>query len=106
MTLGIVASSNDAEVLSNAFRLASFSLAAGDSVTVFLLGAGVELEQVSQEVFRPLEKAMAFLQNGGDILACGTCLEHRGLGLSPAYHVSDLKALRDLVMHSNRCLTF
>lgn len=106
MTLGLIVSSNDPEILSNAFRLASFSLSAEDAVTVFLLGAGVELEQVAQDVFRPLDKATAFLQNGGDILACGTCLEHRGMGPSPSYQVSDLKALRDLVLRSDKCLSF
>src|SRR3990172_8308349 len=38
MKLGLVLSSNDAETAFNALRLANFSLAQGDGVTVFLLG--------------------------------------------------------------------
>jgi hypothetical protein len=40
--IGIVISSNDPETVWNAFRFANFSCQKGDSVSVFLLGKGVE----------------------------------------------------------------
>lgn len=45
MKLGIVAYSNDAETVWNAFRLGMFALKKGDTVRAFLLGKGVECEK-------------------------------------------------------------
>ncbi|HEY3268232.1 MAG TPA: DsrE family protein [Armatimonadota bacterium] len=106
MKLLLVISANDPENLYNALRLASFSQGAGDTVSVFLMGAGVEIASVPVEPFNVIGKADAFLHDGGDILACGTCLERRGLGKNPLYTVSDLKALRDLMRESDKVLTF
>ena len=41
MTPGIVVSSDDAETVWNALRLANFTLARGDEVKLFLFGKGV-----------------------------------------------------------------
>jgi len=47
MTIGIVISTNDAETVWNAFRLANYALNQGDTVSVFLLGKGVETKALN-----------------------------------------------------------
>lgn len=106
MKLAIVVASGDTEVIANAFRLGSFALSAGDDVTVFLMNGAVEIGLKSDPEFVLPSKCAAFLHAGGEVLACGTCLERRGMGASDLYRVSDLKALRDLVASSERVLTF
>jgi hypothetical protein len=49
--IGIVISSNDAETVWNAFRLANYSQNHGDTIMVFLLGKGVEAEKISSKDF-------------------------------------------------------
>jgi tRNA 2-thiouridine synthesizing protein D len=106
MRLAIVIASGETEVIANAFRFAAFSLAAGDAVTVFLMNAAVEIERRTDPEFAITTKCGAFLHEGGEVLACGTCLERRGLGTSDRYEISNLKGLRDLVAACDRVLTF
>lgn len=106
MQLAIIINTNDAETMGNAFRLGAFSLASGDAVTVFLMGHAVEIASVTEPDFAVPEKAHAFVHEGGEILACGTCLQRRGLGASDLYQVSDLKALHDLIERADKALSF
>ena len=49
MKLGIIIYSNDSETVWNAFRLGIFSRKQGDTVSVFLLGKGVEVESLDRD---------------------------------------------------------
>ena len=51
MKLGIIIYSNDSETVWNAFRLGIFSRKQGDTVSVFLLGKGVEVESLDRDKF-------------------------------------------------------
>ncbi len=75
MKLGIVISSNDAETVWNALRLGNLSLTKGDEVNCFLLAKGVEAEGLSSEKFDVQAQMEKFVEAGGQILACGTCLK-------------------------------
>jgi len=77
MKLGIVIYSKDAETVWNAFRLGVFSLKKKDKVKAFLLAKGVECEKIVDDKFNVLEQMKLFVNNGGEILACGTCLKIR-----------------------------
>jgi len=106
MKLGIVVYSSDAETAWNAFRLAGFALNQGDSVRVFLLAKGVECESLHSEQFPMRDQMQKFVDAGGTILACGTCLKLRhseGTELCP---LSTLKDLYELVRDSDRVVTF
>mgnify|MGYP001607733208 CR=1 FL=1 len=106
MKLGIVISTNDAETVWNAFRLANFSRAKGDKTRVFLVGKGVEYEQASDEKFDGVGEAKKLVEAGGRIMACGTCLKIRrkqGSGICP---VSSLKDLYELVRESDKIVSF
>ncbi|MFD1588147.1 DsrE family protein [Halorientalis brevis] len=79
MELGIILETNDPERVWNAFRLANTALDADHSVEVFLLGDGVEAPALEHEKFNPHGVMRKYTQNGGDLFACGTCLDSRDL---------------------------
>ncbi len=105
MKIGIVVSTNDPETVWNAFRFANFSLDAGEDVRVFLLGRGVEAEGIEDEKFNVREQMERFIDSGGRIFACGTCLKIRGSD-AEICPVSTMKDLYDIVRESDRVLTF
>lgn len=79
MKLGIAIYSNEPETVWNAFRLGVFSCKQGDTVSVFLLGMGVEAETLKSGKFDVVGQMRTFSEAGGSILACGTCLKIRRL---------------------------
>ena len=106
MRLGIVVYSDEAEAVWNAFRLGVYALGQGDSVNVFLLAKGVECESLRHDKFSVSEQMQKFVDAGGRILACGTCLKIRnqeGSGLCP---LSTMKDLYDLIRESDKVISF
>ena len=106
MKLGIVIYSGDPETVWNAFRLGVFSLGQGDSAKVFLLAKGVECESLDTEQFKVTDKMKAFVDSGGEILACGTCLQIRQSDGSEMCPVSTMGELHVLIEESDRVLSF
>ena len=104
--LAVILAQSDAETVFNAFRVAQYSLEAGDDVSVFLLGKGVDLDRIADPTYDVREKAEAFQAAGGKILACGTCLQMHGSSGSKLCPVSTMKDLYELVRTSDRVLTF
>ncbi len=106
MNIGIILNTNDAETCWNCFRFANEARARHD-VKVFLLGKGVELDNVQDAKF-PLLQAMIkkFTTNNGTILACGTCLKLRDKPGSEICPVSTMAELLRLVEESERIITF
>lgn len=106
MKIGIVSSSNDSETVWNAFRFANFALKMDDEVKVFLLGKGVEVELLDTDKFRVTEQLRSFVDNGGKVFACGTCLKIRESEGSEMCRFSTMKDLYEIVRESDRILTF
>ena len=106
LTVGIVIYSNEPETVWNALRLANFSLAKGDSVKVFLLGRGVEVESLDTAQFRIAAEIEKFVKTGGSVLACGTCLKLRQKEGTEMCPVSTMADLYTLIAESDRLLTF
>ncbi|NOZ59145.1 MAG: DsrE family protein [Euryarchaeota archaeon] len=106
MKVGIVISSNDPETVWNAFRFANFALSSGDEVKVFLMGKGVEAETLDTENFKVTEQMQSFVDKGGEILACGTCLNLRRKEGSELCPFSTLKDMYEVVAWSEKLLTF
>lgn len=106
MHTGIVIYSNDTETVWNAFRLGAFCRKQGDDVSIFLLGKGVEAEQLDSAKFKVTEQMRSFVDQGGELLACGTCLEIRKQGASDVCPVSTMQDLYNLIQQSDRVLTF
>ena len=106
MKLGVIIYSTDSEVVHNAFRLANFSLKEGDQVKVFLLASGVEYESLNSEKFNITELAQKFLIKGGEILACGTCLNLRKQDSTELCPPSTIQDLYEIVRDCDKTVTF
>nr|WP_315167141.1 DsrE family protein [uncultured Flavobacterium sp.] len=105
-TIGIVIYSNDVETIWNAIRFANFSKNQGDTVSVFLLGKGVELDNLIKTEKDLKEQANAFLDNGGIILGCGTCLQSRNNNDPKVCKFSSMGDLYELVRKNKIVMTF
>jgi uncharacterized protein involved in oxidation of intracellular sulfur len=105
MNIGIVLQSNDPETVWNALRFANTSLNARHIVKIFLLGKGVELEQIKSAKFDVPSVIKTFLEKQGELLACGTCLELRNTG-SQICPVSNMASLLKIVEESDKILVF
>jgi sulfur relay (sulfurtransferase) complex TusBCD TusD component (DsrE family) len=106
MKLGIIIYSTDAETVWNAFRFGVFALKQGDQAQAFLLAKGVECEKLDSEQFKVTEQMQIFVDHGGKILACGTCLKLRhseGTELCP---LSTMKDLYQIVKESDKVVSF
>lgn len=106
MKLGIIIYSNDAETVWNAFRLGVFALKKGDAVRVFLIAKGVECEAIDSSQFNVTEQMQAFIDGGGKIFACGTCLKIRHSEGSDICPISTMGELYEIVLESDKVLTF
>ncbi|MEK7795933.1 MAG: DsrE family protein, partial [Pseudomonadota bacterium] len=83
-----------------------FALKQNDTVKAFLLAKGVESENLDTEQFKVADQMREFLKQGGEILACGTCLKLRDTEGSELCPVSTMKDLYELVRDSDRVVTF
>ncbi len=106
MKLGMVIYSNDPETVFNAFRLGVFSLGKNDSVKAFLLAKGVESETLDNGKFKVSEQMQEFVNNGGEVFACGTCLKIRKSGSTDMCPMSTLDDLHNIIKDSDKVLTF
>lgn len=106
MKLGLVIYSNDSETVWNAFRLGLFSLKHGDEVSAFLLGKGVEAQNLDSEKFKVTDMMNQFAAAGGVLLACGTCLKLRHTEDAGVCSLSTLEDLHRLVQDCDKTLTF
>jgi uncharacterized protein involved in oxidation of intracellular sulfur len=105
MKLGIIISTSEPETVFNGLRLGNFASSQGDTVRVFLLGQGVELDQIESEKFNARQQAESLLEAGGTIQACGTCLKLRQSEGSEVCPISTMKDLYDIVRDSDRLVT-
>ena len=105
-SIGIVIYSNDAETVWNALRLANYSKNEGDTVCVFLLGKGVEVEKLTEQNSNIKEQVNQLLDNGGTILGCSTCLQSRKNDEPKVCKFSSMKDLYELIRKNKIVLTF
>jgi hypothetical protein len=105
-TIGIVIYSNDVETVWNAIRFANFSEKQGDTVNIFLLGKGVELDNLIKTEKDLKEQTDTFLSDGGTILGCGTCLQSRNNKDPKVCKFSSMKDLYELVRENKIVMTF
>ncbi len=105
MKIGIIINTNDPETVWNAFRFGLTALLSNHDVKVFLIGKGVECEDIIDEKFKVQEMIKEFMENNGKILACGTCLKirHKGIEVCP---VSTIHDMLHIVEESDKILTF
>jgi hypothetical protein len=63
-----VISSNDPETVYNAVRLANVSLKKNKEVTIFMLGRGVEFNEISTEEFDINSQIDQYYEAGGELI--------------------------------------
>ncbi len=105
MKLGIIMNTNDPETVWNALRLGNEARSSGNKTSMFLLGSGVEIENIKDKTFDVAGALEKFLNSGGNLLACGTCLElrHQEAGICP---VSTMSELVEMISDSDKVVTF
>lgn len=75
-------------------------------MNVFLLGKGVELDNLVKTDKDLKEQSDKFLENGGTILGCGTCLKSRNNNEPQVCKFSSLADLYELIRKNKIVLTF
>lgn len=106
VSIGMVIYSNDVETVWNAFRLANHSVSLGDTVQVFLLAKGVEVDLLVNDHPELKEQVDIFLEKGGEIQGCGTCLKRRNNDDPEVCTFSSMADLYNVVRRNKIVLTF
>lgn len=106
MKLAVIISTNHAETCWNALRYANYSLGQKDEVKIFLISKGVEYEKVSTDKYNTIEQGEKFLQSGGKIYACGTCIKSREQKESNLCPINSMKDLYRIVKESDKAVSF
>lgn len=75
MKIGIILETKEYEKAWNALRFAVTSKKLGHEVKVFLMGEAVECEGLTHEKYNVDEQLKAFVELGGELLACGNLPE-------------------------------
>ncbi len=71
---------------------------------MFLLAKGVECESLDTDKFKVTEQMQEFVDNGGEILACGTCLKIRNSGGTEMCPLSTMNDLYNLIKESDKLI--
>lgn len=111
MNITVIIESNDAETAWNALRFATTALAYDNRVTIFLLGRGVEVAEVSTFAHDTVEQLELFRSSGGTLIGCGVCCESRKqemplLSEQLRCETGSMNQLYALVAESDKVLTF
>ena len=106
MKIGIILNTNDPEEVWNAIRFGNVALKQNHEVRVFLLNKGVEAEDIKSDRFLVKEQLQSFLENKGELLACGTCMKNRLKESSNYCPIATLDDMLAIIEWSDRLLTF
>jgi uncharacterized protein involved in oxidation of intracellular sulfur len=106
MKIGIILETKELEKAWNAFRFATAAIKNKHDVKVFLMGEAVECEGLVHEKFNVDEQLNLFIKEGGEILACGTCLKSRNLSGTEVCPLSTMIDCVKMVEWADKILTF
>lgn len=107
MKIGIIIETKEYEKAWNAFRFAIAAKKQGNDVKVFLMGEAVECEGLTHEKYNVNEQLHKYVDAGGEILACGTCIKSRNLENSmDVCPISTMVDCVNMVTWAERVITF
>ncbi len=106
MKIGIIIETKDYEKAYNGMRFAVTAYKTGHKVKVFLLGDGVEIPYLNHELFNVAAHVNEFNHIGGEILACGTCMNTRSMKESDVFSVSTMVECVYMVEWADKVVTF
>lgn len=96
----------------NGLRLAKAASSEDAHITVFLLADAVVCAKNGQKVpqgFYSIELMLKSILRKGEVLACGTCMDARGLtddDLVEGARRSTMKALSECTLHADKVIVF
>lgn len=70
------------------------------------MGEAVECEGLTHDKFNVDEQLKSFVNLGGEILACGTCLKSRQLNSTDACPISTMVDCVNVVVWADKTVTF
>ena len=103
--IGVIITNTDPEMVWNALRFSNTAILEGRYVKIFLLGAGVEIENIKSEKFNVQEQLEKFNELSGTMLACGTCIKSRQMQFAVC-PITTMKDMLKIVEESDKVLTF
>jgi len=106
MKLGVIIETKEYEKAWNAMRFAVTAKKNGNEVKVFLMGEGVEIENLTHEKFDVAAQVAAFHEIEGEILACGTCLKSRSMGGTEICPINTMIDCVEMVEWADKVVTF
>lgn len=106
MKIGVIIETKKYEKAWNAFRFAITAKKQGFEVKVFLMGEAVECEGLTHEKYNVDEQLRNFINVGGEILACGTCLKARQLKGTDSCPISTMVDCVNMVEWADKTITF
>ncbi len=87
-------------------RFAVTAKKSGHDVKVFLMGEGVEIENLNHEKFDVSEQVKSFYDIKGEILACGTCLKSRSMDGTEVCPINTMIDCVEMVEWADKTVTF
>lgn len=107
MKMGIIIETKEYEKAWNAFRFAVTALKQGHEIKVFLMGEAVECEGLTNEKYNVDEQLRNYVNEGGEILACGTCIKSHHLENSlEVCPISTMVDCVNVVVWADKTVTF
>jgi sulfur relay (sulfurtransferase) complex TusBCD TusD component (DsrE family) len=106
MKIGIIIETKEYEKAWNAFRFSVTAKKQNNEVKIFLMGEAVECEGLTHEKFNVDEQLQAFIKEGGEILACGSCKKSRNLDSTESCPISTMVDCVNMVAWADRIITF
>ena len=106
MKFGIILETKEYEKAWNAFRFATISKKEGHEVKMFLMGEAVECEGLTNDKYNVDAQIRSFVSEGGELLACGTCLKSRKLSDTTSCPISTMIDCVNMVEWADRVISF
>ncbi len=104
--LGIVIMTDDVETVWNALRLATYSQRKGDLVVLFLIGKGLDGFEAKSETYELEPLKDKYFDNGGQIIACGTCAAQRKTEEIALCTIASISDLYYIIKKSKKVISF
>lgn len=106
MKLGVIIETNDPEKAWNSVRFANTALKQKHEVKIFLMSAGVEIESITHQTYNAKKQIDEFVENGGTVLACGTCIKSRNQKSTDVCPISTMQDCLAMVEWADKVVTF
>jgi hypothetical protein len=107
LKIGLIIETKEYEKAWNAFRYAVTAKKQGHETKVFLIGEDVECEGLTHDKYNVDEQLKNYVNSGGEILACGTCIKSRHLEDSlEVCHISAMVDCLYVVVWADKKVTF